>query len=217
MRRKPTYIYGTGGHANSIASLAEDLNLKVDGFISHNNASSSKHLRNVLSLEDVFQKGESINCVIGVGMNFLRDKISREIKAIFGDQVTFVSLIHTSAVVAKSAEIKNGVVVLPGAHIGAYSKVGEHCLIGTNSSLDHDSAMKDFSSLAPGSITGGNVVIGIRSALLIQSSVSHGIFLGDDSVLGGGSFLKEPAGNLEVWAGSPAHILRKRLVDEPYL
>jgi sugar O-acyltransferase (sialic acid O-acetyltransferase NeuD family) len=217
MRRNSIYIYGTGGHANSIASLAEDLNLNVDGFISHNNASSSKHLRNVLSLEDVFQKGEQINCVIGVGMNFLREKISREMNAIFGDQVVFISLIHPSASVAKSTEINNGVIVLPGAHIGPHSKIGDHCLIGANSSLDHDSTMRNFSSLAPGSITGGNVDIGVRSALLIQSSVMHGINIGEDSLLAAASFLKDAVGDFEVWGGTPARILKKRSIDEPYL
>lgn len=217
MRRKPTYIYGTGGHATSIASLAEDLNLKVDGFISHNNASSSKHLRNILSLEDVFQKSESINCVIGVGMNFLRDKISREIKAIFGDQVTFVSLIHPSAVVAKSAEIKNGVVVLPGAHIGAYSKVGEHCLIGTNSSLDHDSMMYDYSSLAPGAMAGGNVEIGFRSALLINSAISNNTIIANDSILAGGSFCRNHISEFEIWGGIPARFIKARKENDPYL
>lgn len=217
MRRKPLYIYGTGGHANSIASLAGDLNLKVEGFISQSNSSTSKNSLKILSLEEVLKKGEQINCVIGVGMNFLRDKISKEIVAIFGDQVAFVSLIHPSANVAKTTEIKNGVIVLPGAHIGPHSEIGDHCLIGANSSLDHDSTMRNFSSMAPGSITGGNVDIGVRSALLINSAISNNTNIANDSILAGGSFCKTQIGELEIWGGIPAKFIKARKENDPYL
>jgi sugar O-acyltransferase (sialic acid O-acetyltransferase NeuD family) len=217
MRRRPLYVYGTGGHANSIASLAGELNLKVEGFISDSKAGSLKHGVTVLSLEDVFKNGKSINCVIGVGMNFLRDKISREINAIFGDQVVFMSLIHPSANVAKSTEIKNGVIVLPGAHIGPHSKIGDHCLIGANSSLDHDSTMYNYSSLAPGAMTGGNVAIGFRSALLINSAISNNTNIANDSILAGGSFCKNHIGELEIWGGVPAKFIKARKENDPYL
>jgi len=217
MRRKPLYVYGTGGHANSIASLAGDLNLKIEGFISHDKSILSKHGVNVLSPADVFKKGKSINCVIGVGMNFLRDKISREINEIFGDQVSFISLIHPSASVAKSTEIENGVIVLPGAHIGPHSKIGDHCLIGANSSLDHDSMMYNYSSLAPGATTGGNVAIGFRSALLINSAMSNNTNIANDSILAGGSFCKSHISEFEIWGGIPARFIRARKENDPYL
>jgi UDP-3-O-[3-hydroxymyristoyl] glucosamine N-acyltransferase len=135
----------------------------------------------------------------------------------FIGQIDFKSLVHPSANVAKSAEIKSGVVLLPGAHLGPDTIVEEHCFLGVNSSLDHDSTMKQFSSLAPGAMTGGAVCIGLRSALLIQSSISHGQHMGNDSVLAGGSFLKDSVGDLEVWGGLPARMLKTRQIDQPYL
>jgi acetyltransferase-like isoleucine patch superfamily enzyme len=45
----------------------------------------------------------------------------------------------------------------------------------------------------------------------------HGINIGEDSLLAAASFLKDAVGDFEVWGGIPARILKKRLIDEPYL
>jgi len=77
--------------------------------------------------------------------------------------------------------------------------------------------MEDFSSLAPGALTGGRVRIGARSAVSIGATVKHGVSIGSDSVIGASSYVHTdvPAG--VVAYGSPARKVRERFQGETYL
>jgi acetyltransferase-like isoleucine patch superfamily enzyme len=85
------------------------------------------------------------------------------------------------------------------------------------SSLDHDSRMDDFSSLAPGAVTGGNCHIGTHSSIGIGAVVRHGINIGDHTVIGAGSAVVHDIGGHCVAYGVPARTIRKRRVGEQYL
>ena len=77
--------------------------------------------------------------------------------------------------------------------------------------------MHDFSSLAPGRHTGGNVTIGSRSALLIGAKVKHGIVIGNDTVVGENSYVNDNIGDQKVSYGTPARIVKERGRQEEYL
>ena len=77
--------------------------------------------------------------------------------------------------------------------------------------------MSNFSSLGPSSVTGGNVKIGLRSAIGINSTILQKVDIGKDVVVGSNSFVnKNFESNLVVY-GSPAKIIRKRNKDSNYL
>ena len=47
--------------------------------------------------------------------------------------------------------------ILANSFVGYGSKIGEHCIINSSTSIDHDNFFGDFCSTGPGVITGGNV------------------------------------------------------------
>ena len=101
-----------------------------------------------------FNKG-----VIGIGDNFMRSKVVSFIKKIAPD-FKFINCIHNSAKLSKYCKFGVGNVVMPGVSINASSIISDHCILNTNSSLDHDCRMKSYSCLAPNSAVGGNCIIG---------------------------------------------------------
>lgn len=60
----------------------------------------------------------------------------------------FSSLIHPSAVIARSAKIGEGVVVCPHAFVSAEAVVGDLCAINGNASVGHDVRLGSFSTLS---------------------------------------------------------------------
>ena len=60
----------------------------------------------------------------------------------------FASLIHPSAVVARSATLGEGVVICPQAFVSADAIVGILCAINGNSSVGHDVRLGNFSTLS---------------------------------------------------------------------
>ena len=53
--------------------------------------------------------------------------------------------------------------------------------MNTNSSVDHDCIIREFSSIAPGAILGGNVEINICSAISLGANVIENISIGNIS------------------------------------
>ena len=101
--------------------------------------------------------------------------------------------------------------------INSSTTIGNGVIVNTASTIDHDCYLDNFSSLAPGVNLGGNVIIGKRSVVSIGAKIMHGIKLGNDTVVGGGSFVNKDIGDNFVSYGVPSKTIRKRKKDEKYL
>jgi sugar O-acyltransferase (sialic acid O-acetyltransferase NeuD family) len=212
----PLVIYGAGGHAVSIANVAFSAGYTVKYFVDKNKI--GQKLLGVSIIGDLADLGNlDFYCFgIAVGDNAARERIYNELQAKHAN-LNFPPLVHTSATVSSFTSIGNGTVVMPKAVIGPNSKVGKFCLINTQSSIDHDCVMLDFSSLAPAAVTGGTVQIGLRSAVSIGATIKHGLKIGDDSVVGANSYLNKDLPNNQVAYGTPAKPVRTRNIGDPYL
>lgn len=213
---KNLVILGAGGHAISIANIAHSAGYIVKYFIDPYAESSQiigidvlRDLGGISNLDD-YSYG------IALGDNFLRQKLYQEII----DQhpnLIFPPLVHDSAVISIHTKVGGGTVVMPGAIVGPNSIVGKFCILNTNASIDHDCVMADYSSIAPGVVTGGKVNIGLRSAISIGAIIKHGVTIGDDVIIGANSYLNSDAPSMNVVYGSPARVVRSRNPGDKYL
>ena len=90
--------------------------------------------------------------------------------------------------------------------------------MNTNASVDHDCVIKDFASLAPGVVLGGNVSIGERTSVGLGAQSIHRVNVARDVVIGAGSLLlSNIEQELSVAYGRPARVVRQRTADELYL
>ncbi|MEO5346565.1 MAG: NeuD/PglB/VioB family sugar acetyltransferase [Magnetococcus sp. YQC-9] len=145
-------------------------------------------------------------------------------RAIMADKMAFlipeipmVTTVHPSAQIGLNTKIGEGTVIMAGAVIGPNCTVGRGCIINTLASLDHDSVMEDYSSLAPHAATGGTCRIGTASALGIGAKLIHGITVGNHVVVGAGAVVLQNIGHETVAYGTPARIVRTRKPGDPYL
>lgn len=106
---------------------------------------------------------------------------------------------------------------MAGVSINRCTSVGRFCIVNTNASLDHDTVMEDFSSLAPGATTGGNCRIGQHTAISIGAVLIHGIHIGEHSVIGAGSLVMKSIDSNIVAYGTPAKAIRQRKEGDQYL
>ncbi len=153
---------------------------------------------------------------VGIGDNWTRGRISREIAAAVPG-ICFASTVHPSAQIARKVQIGSGVVVMAGAVVMPAAEIRTGVLMGTRASLDHDSVMEEFSSLGPGAVTGGNVHIGAYTAVALGAKIVHGVSIGPQAVIGAGStVLSDFPGNVVVY-GTPAKVIRERAAADAYL
>jgi len=106
---------------------------------------------------------------------------------------------------------------MPGAIIQTNCQIGRFCIVNTGASIDHDSTMKDYSSLAPQACTGGNVTIGAFSAIGLNACLKHRVAIGDHTVVGAGATVLDDFPANTVVYGTPARQIRSRTAGEPYL
>ena len=167
-------------------------------------------------LPELVKAHELKGAIVAIGDNFVRSTVVARINEICPD-LPFVSAVHPDASVAMEVSIGQGTVVMAGVAINPCCSVGRFCILNTHSSLDHDSIMEDFSSLAPGAVTGGNCRIGQYSAVSIGAVLIHGIHVGEHTVIGAGSLVVKSIESFVVASGAPAKVIRSRKQGDKYL
>ncbi len=153
---------------------------------------------------------------VAIGDNFIRSQIVERLKSL-APQLTFVSAVHPSAQIARGVSLGGGSVVMAGVAINSDATIGEFCIVNTNSSVDHDTRLATFSSLAPRVATGGNVTIGEGSSIGIGAVILHGRVIGQHCAIGAGAVVTRDVPDFTVAYGIPAKLIRSRMPGEKYL
>lgn len=83
---------------------------------------------------------ESEELIISVGDNGIRKKIVERLP----DDVLYGLVRHPSAVISEYAYLGDGTVVMQGAVVQSCARIGNHCIINTAASVDHDCVNEDY-------------------------------------------------------------------------
>jgi sugar O-acyltransferase (sialic acid O-acetyltransferase NeuD family) len=194
-------LIGGGGHGKVIGEILDLIG--VDEYLFYDKflvPDASKLLTNVLP-----ESNQDTKFVICIGDNKKRKENVFEILGNFG------IVIHPSSIISKSAFIGVGSVVLASTVINSFVKIGQHCIINTNSTIEHDCILEDFVHVSPGATICGNVSIGCGSHIGAGSVVIPGIKIGSWSVIGAGAVVIDDVPDNATVVGNPARpILRKK-------
>jgi sugar O-acyltransferase (sialic acid O-acetyltransferase NeuD family) len=151
-----------------------------------------------------------------VGDNWVRRRLVRLIQRLTPHFI-FINAVHPSAILGKNVSLGSGTAIMPGVIVNSNSTIGDHCILNTRVSIDHDGILFDFSSLAPGVCCGGNLRLGSGAAISLGTQVIENVCIGSWSVVGAGSLVLGEIPDNVVAYGSPARIIRNRRAGEPYL
>ena len=222
MTKNMILVFGASGHSKVVIDLIEkESKYKIFGLIDieknfGKDGLGYKVIGNDNDLTKIITRNYIKGGVLAIGDNWkrsqLREKILKDIP-----NFKFYSCIHPEAYIAKDVEIGDGTVIMAGAIINSSSRISNHCILNTNSSLDHDSYMGDFSSLGPNSTTGGNVRIGSFSAISLGANVLNDIEIGAHSIVGAGSLILNNVSDFSIVYGVPAKFISTREKGEKYL
>jgi UDP-perosamine 4-acetyltransferase len=146
------------------------------------------------------------NALVAVGDNRLRRKLTNELTEM-GFRLPAVVSRH--AVVSATATVEDGSIVMHGAVVGPFSRVGRGVIVNTSASVDHDCVVDDFAHLAPGTHLAGEVRIGAGAFLGIGSAAVPGVSAGDWSVVGAGATIISDIPSATTAIGTPARRMRK--------
>jgi sugar O-acyltransferase (sialic acid O-acetyltransferase NeuD family) len=210
-------ILGTGGNSVDILDTLHDLNdaagrLAYDcaGFLDDNEVLWGTVRSGAKVLGPVGMATELPDCyfVNGIGSptSFARKPAVIASTGVAPER--FLTLVHPTASVSRTATLGRGTVVFQHVTITTNVQIGDHVIILPNSVVSHDDVVGDFTTIAGGVCISGGVRIGACCYLGTRSAVIGGASIGDGALIGMGSVVLAdvPAGTVVV--GTPAKFLR---------
>ena len=121
----------------------------------------------------------------------------------------FLTLIHPSAKVFRTATLGQGVIVFPFAYVGADAVVGDFCLINSYAGCGHDVKLGAFSEQCPYSALSGGVETGEECFFGVHAVVAPKTKLGNRVIISQGSALQKSQPDDSLVAGVPGKKIRR--------
>jgi len=141
---------------------------------------------------------------MGVGSasdNTLRKRL---FERAIGAGLTPIVVAHPAALVAPSARLGRGSVVLAGGIINASANIGENVIVNTGTIVEHDCEVQDHVHLCPGVRLTGGVVVREGAFIGAGTVVKQRIRVAEWATIGMGSVVVKSVDAYSTVAGVPA-------------
>ena len=196
------YLLGASGHAKVIIEILELQGKAIGGLYDQN--PEIKFLIGYpvkIYTTEILTKRKH-NLLITVGSNTIRKRLALE------NNCNYVLAIHPNSYISKRALILDGTVVMAGVCINADTRIGFHCIINTNASIDHDCCLEDYVHISPNAVLAGNVLVKEGAHIGIGASVIQGVIIGRWSTIGAGAVIIKDIPDFAVVVGNPGKVIK---------
>lgn len=192
MARRNIFIIGGGGHAKVVIdTIRESGRVGVNGIFDDNLSLIGTEVLGVPVLGPVdasnIARYEVTQAVIAIGDNRTRREMARRLSSL----LEWMTIVHPRATVASSVVLGHGTVVSAGVVLQPSVEVGEHVIVNTAASVDHDCRIESFAHVAPGCHVAGGVLIETGALLGIGASVIPGCTVGAWATVGAGGVVTD--------------------------
>ena len=185
-------LIGGGGHAKVVIdTIRSTSSFEIAGIIDEQLPIGSKVeevpvIGKDQDLQKLFENGidKAFVAIGSLGSSKNRKKLVQSLEEIGFD---FPSIVHNSAYMAPSVNLGKGVFVAAGTVLQSGTVVGDHAIINTRSSIDHDCQIGSFTHIAPGCVLSGGVTVGDDSHLGTGSVAIEYRKIGQNCLIGAGS------------------------------
>lgn len=205
-------VYGAGGHAQVVIDVLRARGIDVRR--QYNDVPANQHpaTRNVhpgirLQGPDDFPELD-VPLVLAVGINGERAELAQVLAEVRGAR--FGQAIHPSALIAPTARIGEGTVVLHGAIVQPNARIGRQVLVNTAASVDHDCVVGDYAHVSPRAALCGHVEVGEGTHIGVGAVVIPKVRIGRWCRVGAGAVVIRDLPDHCTAVGNPARVLTDR-------
>ena len=199
--RSPIVVFGAGGHGKVVCDILVCAGETVLGFVDDRTAAGVLVLGLPVLGGASWLEGRSARVALGVGDNVSRERVA---DACLKAGATLVTAIHPRAVVAASATVAAGAVVMALAVINPDARIERGAIVNTAAVIEHDCVIGAFAHVSPNAAMGGNCTVLARAHLGVGASMLPGTTVGEDAIVGGGALVARDVPARAVAKGIPA-------------
>ncbi|WP_294376377.1 acetyltransferase [uncultured Clostridium sp.] len=220
----PLVIIGTSGISKETKTIIDEINrLNYEktydflGFVSENAENVGEKIvdgRVVCSdynFEEYIKNFNQIAVVIPIGTPKVKRKIFYKLKKY--KNIVYPNIISPSAKIMDYNNIKLGIgnIICSGCILTTEINIGNFNLININSTVGHNSIIKDFCVINPVSSISGDVVIENEVLCGAGCTIKQGLRIGEKSIIGLGAFVVKNVENNSVMVCNQAHDMTKEV------
>lgn len=191
-------LYGAGGHCKVVMDILQANGMKASRVVDDNPKGPTFE-----GIPSSLPDGLYEDTIITIGNCRIRKMIAERIKV-----NKYLMVIHPFSCISDNSTIGEGSVVMQGAIIQSGTSIGNHCIINTKASVDHDCKVGDFVHIASGATVCGEVEIGECSWIGAGAVVKQCIHIGKNCMIGAGAVIIRDIPDNAVVVGNPARIIR---------
>lgn len=188
----PLILIGAGGHAKVLHDLALEAGHQIVGVCDPALVTEQKAFWNntpVLGGDEALAGVDptKVGLILGIGKLVNAKNRERLYEQMRAAGFSFPALIHSTAWVAPSVVLSDGVQVMAGCIIQSGCVIGENTIVNTRASVDHDCVLGANVHVAPGSILCGDVRVGDCAYIGAGAVIIQGLQIGADAIVGAGA------------------------------
>lgn len=175
---KPLLIIGASSFGRLIAILAADCRRDLAGFVD-DTTSGPQILGRTADLGEGLLPTD-YDLVMAIGYKHLQARWQLFTRfASIG--FAFPSLVHPASRISSHARIGEGNLVMAGADVDAFTRIGHACVLWPRAVISHDNTIGDNTFISPAATLCGFVSVGQGSFIGANSTIVDGSTLGENS------------------------------------
>lgn len=216
---KKAHIIGTSWHYLAVLFDLAKLELGSDKFLIYKNIETDKepNIRfnnenyefEICSINE-FEHHTGDDILFGVTGPFGKHAVYKDFsiqKSLQRNQLT--NLIHYSSVLAKSVNLKHGIIIDALCVISSQTSIGFGVSLKRSASVGHHCTIGDYVEINPGVTISGSVTIGVGTLIGSGASVMDRVTIGSNTVIGMGSVVTKDIPDNVVAYGNPCNVVRE--------
>jgi sugar O-acyltransferase (sialic acid O-acetyltransferase NeuD family) len=199
-------IVGAGGFAREIRELAPHCfaagSIRIKGFLSANPRDFDKFqvAEPILDDPERYTPAENERFLLAVGDVRLRKRLAESLQS---RGAKFISLVHPTAVVARTAKLGEGCVLYPYSVVMNAAILDDFVLLNLHASAGHDTQIGRYCNLCPYATINGLGRLETEVFMGTHSSVLPGCRVGSGSKISAGSVAAHDVGPQTLVYGVP--------------
>ena len=183
MGRKPDYVF---------EPCLEKLEYDIDGL----------HFTNISFISKYANRCDSFVIAIGGHNGKRRIEIANNLQSNY--QLKTLLMLHEHSYICETSKFGDGLMMMPGSVINSYSSIGNHCIVNTNASIDHECTLGDGVHVMGGAAVAGRVDINDFATIGTNATVLPNLKIGKGAYVGAGAVVTKDVPEGDTVIGVPA-------------